>query len=277
MGYGFGSWSSKSTPYSAPQAPPPPIPRSSPEIDATTVLSLLLLASLVAGAYAASARILPPTATIKTRILFTWHAFDALVHTVFEGSFLMNCFFVSYSLPTSFSVTSRHHPQIRLLTPPDVYWLGRADRLYGANYGTGVFSLLWQEYAKADRRWGGVDLTIVAIEVLTVGAGVPLCLWICHLLRKEERRGSLRAWFWMVLLATAELYGGWMTFAPEWFTGSPNLDTSNWMYFWVYLTFFNGLWVVIPLWILYEAYSAMNSAMSQAEMVDLVNYLKKDD
>ena len=23
---------------------------------------------------------------------------------------------------------------------------------------------------------------------------------------------------------------GWMTFAPEWFTGSPNLDTSNWMY-----------------------------------------------
>lgn len=137
--------------------------------------------------------------------------------------------------------------------------------------------MLWQEYAKADRRWGGVDLTIVAIEVLTVGAGVPLCLWICHLLRKEERRGSLRAWFWMVLLATAELYGGWMTFAPEWFTGSPNLDTSNWMYFWVYLTFFNGLWVVIPLWILYEAYSAMNSAMSQAEMVDLVNYLKKDD
>jgi hypothetical protein len=23
---------------------------------------------------------------------------------------------------------------------------------------------------------------------------------------------------------------GWMTFAPEWFSGSPNLDTSNWMY-----------------------------------------------
>jgi hypothetical protein len=46
---------------------------------------------------------------------------------------------------------------------------------------------------------------------------------------------------------------------------------------WLYLTFFNGLWVVIPLWILWEAYRAMSSAMSQAEMVDLVNYLKKDD
>jgi hypothetical protein len=46
---------------------------------------------------------------------------------------------------------------------------------------------------------------------------------------------------------------------------------------WLYLIFFNGLWVVFPLWILWEAYSAMSSAMSQAEMVDLVNYLKKDD
>jgi hypothetical protein len=46
---------------------------------------------------------------------------------------------------------------------------------------------------------------------------------------------------------------------------------------WLYLTFFNGLWVILPLWILWEAYRAMSSAMSQAEMVDLVNYLKKDD
>lgn len=46
---------------------------------------------------------------------------------------------------------------------------------------------------------------------------------------------------------------------------------------WLYLFFFNMLWVVFPLWILYEAYKAMSSAMSQAEMVDLVNYLKKDD
>ena len=46
---------------------------------------------------------------------------------------------------------------------------------------------------------------------------------------------------------------------------------------WLYLAFFNGLWVVFPLWIIWEAYSAMSAAMSQTEMVDLVNYLKKDD
>lgn len=46
---------------------------------------------------------------------------------------------------------------------------------------------------------------------------------------------------------------------------------------WLYLAFFNGLWVVFPAWILYEAYQALGAAMSQAEMVDIVHYLKKDD
>ena len=53
--------------------------------------------------------------------------------------------------------------------------------------------------------------------------------------------------------------------------------TTNSLISWLYLIFFNGLWVVFPVWILWEAYQAMSSAMSQAEMVDLVNYLKKDD
>jgi len=43
------------------------------------------------------------------------------------------------------------------------------------------------------------------------------------------------------------------------------------------LLFFNGLWVVFPGWILWEAYRAISAGMSQAEMVDLVNYLGKKD
>lgn len=81
---------------------------------------------------------------------------------------------MSYSLPTSFNVAARKHPHIKLLTPPDVYWLGQQDRLFGANYGEGMFSRLWQEYAKADRRWGGTDLGVVSLEVLTVFVGAPL-------------------------------------------------------------------------------------------------------
>lgn len=53
-----------------------------------------------------------------------------------------------------------------------------------------------------------------------------------------------------------------MTFAPEWLTGSPNLDGSNFMYFWVYLMFMNLLWVFIPGWILYEAYARMIEVFS---------------
>ncbi|KAH7076175.1 Emopamil-binding protein [Paraphoma chrysanthemicola] len=256
---------------------PPPIPRSGPTIDATTVISLLGVLALLGGAYGTSLKVLPKTTTLKTRVLFIWHAFDALIHFVFEGSFLWNCFFVSYALPTTFSAASRKHPSITLFTPPDVYWLGKEDLLFGANYGTGPFSRLWQEYAKADRRWGGTDLTVVSLEILTVGVAGPLACWICWLLTKDERKGTLKKWFWMSMLATAEIYGGWMTFAPEWLSGSPNLDTSNWMYLWLYLFFFNGLWIVFPVWILWEAYAAMSAAMSQAEMVDLVNYLKKDD
>lgn len=130
--------------------------------------------SLLGAAYAGSVRLLPPTATKKTRVLFVWHLFDALIHLFFEGSFLWNCFFVSYSLPTSFNAAAKRHPRIKLLTPPDVYWLGREDRLYGASYGEGIFSKLWQEYAKADRRWGGTDLGVVSLEVLTVFVGAPL-------------------------------------------------------------------------------------------------------
>ncbi|KAL6704835.1 hypothetical protein ACN47E_007518 [Coniothyrium glycines] len=260
-----------------PPPPPPPVPRSGPEIDATTVISLLAVLALLAGAYATSMRALPASSTPKTRVLFVWHLFDALVHFVFEGSFLWNCFFVTYSLPTSFSAASRSHPHVTLFTPPDVYWLGRADLLYGANYGSTPFSRLWQEYAKADKRWGGVDLTVVSLEILTVFIAGPLALWICYKLSREDKKGVLKKWFWMIVLATGEIYGGWMTFAPEWLTGSPNLDTSNWMYLWLYLIFFNGLWVVFPVWILWEAYQAISSAMSQAEMVDLINYLKKED
>lgn len=44
-----------------------------------------------------------------------------------------------------------------------------------------------------------------------------------------------------------------MTFCPEWLTGDVNLDTSNWMYLWLYLVFFNTLWVFIPFYSIWYA------------------------
>jgi hypothetical protein len=36
-------------------------------------------------------------------------------------------------------------------------------------------------------------------------------------------------------------YFSWMTFCPEWLTGSKNLRTDNFLYFWVYLMVRHGL------------------------------------
>lgn len=44
---------------------------------------------------------------------------------------------------------------------------------------------------------------------------------------------------------------GFITFCPEWLVGNINLDTSNFMYKWMYLVFFNTLWVWIPLYAIY--------------------------
>lgn len=52
---------------------------------------------------------------------------------------------------------------------------------------------------------------------------------------------------------------GWMTFCPEWLTGSKALRTNNALYLWVYLVFFNMLWVVIPLALMYHSWLDIRS------------------
>jgi hypothetical protein len=74
-----------------------------------------------------------------------------------------------------------------------------------------------------------------------------MACWVCYDIAKKNPRANVL----MIILATAELYGGFMTFCPEWLTGNLNLDSSNFMYMWVYLVFFNMLWVFIPLYAIY--------------------------
>ena len=174
---------------------------SPPVIDQTTVLSLLATLALLVTAYIASLRLLSPSTSTKFRILFIWHAFDALTHLVLEGSYLYNCFFTY----TVVSHTS-DYPHPASLTLPGVHFLQYTDRLYGSNYGNSPMAKLWQEYAKADSRWGGADLVIISIELLTVLIEGPLALYVCELIRRQDQGGKL--WFWAIIIATGELYGG---------------------------------------------------------------------
>ncbi|KAI5803347.1 Emopamil-binding protein [Peziza echinospora] len=217
-------------------------------LDQTTVFSLLLTVVCVVAAYGLSIAVLAPSTTKKIRFVFIWHLFDALIHFILEGSFLYHSLF-SFASPEQLA-----------LQPPEVQSL--KYRVAGAVFSDAPMAKLWQVYAKADLRWGVGDPTVVALEILTVVVGGSLALWITYLIQRDEAAavsargagfGRLK-WFVIVVLATMELYGGFMTFVPEWLIGSPALVTSNWMYKWVYLFFFNTLWVWIPGWLLWEGY-----------------------
>jgi hypothetical protein len=92
-------------------------------------------------------------------------------------------------------------------------------------------NLTGKEYAAADFRWGKADSAVVSFTILSVFVAGPMC---CYILKQIVSDDPARH-YWIVVLSTAELYGGWMTFCPEWLTGSPNLDTSNALFLWVYL------------------------------------------
>ncbi|KAL4691238.1 hypothetical protein H8959_014199 [Pygathrix nigripes] len=114
----------------------------------------------------------------------------------------------------------------------------------------GLIASLWKEYGKADARWVYFDPTIVSVEILTVALDGSLALFLIYAIVKEKHYRH----FLQITLCVCELYGCWMTFLPEWLTRSPNLNTSNWLYCWVYLFFFNGVWVLIPGLLLWQSW-----------------------
>lgn len=229
-------------------------------VDVPTILCLAFSLSFMPIAYLLSKALIPSTQT-RNRILFFWHAYDALTHLFIEGSFLYECFF-------SYATIANIHGK-------EPFFLNQPDRIYGPAYGSNPSSRLWQEYAKADRRWAVADVTVVSLELLTVFLGGPAAIYVCYLLCRStnekisaKARGSAKSTLWFVAtaLATAELYGGFMTFAPEWLTGSSQLVTQDPVYLWLYLFFFNTLWVWIPLWVLWEAGKELRAAFVAQEV-----------
>ncbi|XP_004577728.2 emopamil-binding protein-like [Ochotona princeps] len=151
------------------------------------------------------------------RGVLAWLCYDALVHFVLEGPF------VYLSLVGSVADSD------------------------------GLIASLWKEYGKADQRWLSLDPTIVSLEILTVVLDGALVLFLIYAIVKEKYYRH----FLQITLCVCELYGGWMTFCPEWLLGSPNLDTGHWLHFWVYLVFFNGVWVLVPGLLLWQSWAEL--------------------
>ncbi|KAK6951964.1 hypothetical protein K445DRAFT_77658 [Daldinia sp. EC12] len=224
--------------------------------DRTTLVSLASTVAILAVAYLLSLQALDHKTPGSHRFLFIWHAFDALIHFILEGSFLYHCFFSWIPL------SGVRNPQ--WLAPTAHNYLGHTDRAYGSQAGgNNPFAQLWMVYAKADRRWAGADLTVISLELLTVFIAGPLACLICYGIAKKDPRTNIL----LIIIATMELYGGFITFCPEWLTSNYNLDTSNFMYKWVYLVFFNMLWVFIPIYAIWVAVKDIDHAFAIREKV----------
>lgn len=148
------------------------------------------------------------------RWVLAWLCYDSLVHFVLEGAFV---------------------------------YLSVVGNVADSQ---GLIASLWKEYGKADARWLYFDPTIVSLEILTVVLDGFLALVLIYAIVKEKYYRH----FVQIALCVCELYGCWMTFFPEWLVGSPNLNTNSWLYLWIYLVFFNGLWVLIPGLLLWQSW-----------------------
>jgi len=118
---------------------------------------------------------------------------------------------------------------------------------------------IWQEYGKCDKRWWYADSCILSLEIVTVFADSLFCIILIYAMLKNKPYRH----FFQIVLATCELYGGWMTFAPELLTGNKNLVTNNFVYLYIYLIFFNGIWVVVPFLLMIQSWYAIATDESQ--------------
>lgn len=68
---------------------------------------------------------------------------------------------------------------------------------------------IWREYGRADARWAIRDANVISIEIATVLMGVLCGFQVYGVVNKSTWRHPLQ-----IIICVAELYGGWMTFAP---------------------------------------------------------------
>lgn len=187
----------------------------------------LLVTALFAIAGILFVLLFAKTFPVEEKLILVWLVFDVLIHLFLEGSFVV---------------------------------LSLVGTVLESDHFT---ALVWKEYAKADYRWGVSDPTIVSLEILTTTIVEVFAVVLVYAILKNKYYRH----FLQICLCVCELYGGWITFCPEWLTGSKNLRTDNFLYLWVYLVFFNGLWVVIPLYMLWQSWREMRVHMSNEEVV----------
>lgn len=100
---------------------------------------------------------------------------------------------------------------------------------------------IWRQYSRADARWQIRDANVISLELMTVVVMGPMALYQMYLIyaaknpKNMRNRGTLIGCrhALQIVICSCELYGGWMTFCPEWVDGSPNLNGTDPILLWV--------------------------------------------
>lgn len=71
------------------------------------------------------------------------------------------------------------------------------------------FGHIWREYGRADARWAVREANVIFLEIATVLLGFACLFQIYGIITRKCWRHVLQ-----IVICVAELYGGWMTFAP---------------------------------------------------------------
>jgi len=151
--------------------------------------------------------------SFKEKLALLWFSIDAFTHLTIEAGYLW------LALTTTAIKTDT--------------WMGS----------------VWRQYGRADARWEVFDPNVISLELLTVLLIGPLCLiQIYGVINRTSWRHMNQ-----IVICVAEIYGGWMTFCPEWVDGNRNLNGSTFILLWIYLVFMNGLWVALPGLFLWES------------------------
>ncbi|RYY32788.1 hypothetical protein EON62_04940 [archaeon] len=81
-----------------------------------------------------------------------------------------------------------------------------------------------------------------------------------------QHASPMRTWLWRRTRVHCGDAGGWMTFAPEWFSGNPNLS-NDFIHVSVYLFFMNFVWVLVPFILLVDSSLLLQRAVEAPKRV----------
>jgi len=191
-----------------------------------TVLCLLLTIIIPFIAYVVS-KILLHKKTEKTiRLIYVWYLSNAVFYLVFGTSY------VYYSFKACSKTQFIGH--------------GAGRTHCGVAFSDNLNALVWREYSRADSRFAENDQMILSMQIFATVVHGMIGGLICWLIWYNKRI----SWFWLAVVAMADVYGTFLRVCTEWLGEWKHWRVENWLYFGVYIVGYNGLTVVMSLMVL---------------------------